>query len=95
MLTYTVFPVDGPPVVYEREDRATLAELQAWVGGNIQVIPAHWAYGLEVDGVVLGNEDGLPMRLAPNAHARVAPNGYTLVGPLVAIEGDDAHWGRR
>lgn len=71
--SYKVWNPDGTSVVYKRQGKAALEELQQWVVGYIERVKR--------DGVYLFvNEDGLRLKLPRNTQ------WPEFVGPVVEIE---------
>jgi hypothetical protein len=80
-------------VIHERTSKTPLSELQALVGGDIQIIPGWHTYnGARCD--VVCNEEGLLLNLPPNYEATLlwqealdrAPT-FFICGDVVVIYG--------
>jgi hypothetical protein len=75
--TYKVIPARGPDMLHTLDKKASLAQLQAWVGGYIQMIklqPNQW---------VVVNEEGAINGMPVNP--AMTWQGGPLHGPIVLL----------
>ena len=88
MATITIYQPDGTKTVTTRDanDKPSLKELQAAVGGLIEPVDAY----LTDDSTAYANEEGLLHRMPINMFGARAVNWpEPLVGPIVVLSGFD------
>src|SRR3954470_16511001 len=91
-----VIAVDGTAMIGELDTTPALEQLQAGVGGNIEIVPYFIKYG-NAPCVAFCNEEGKLEGLPVNTTAqRLWEDAYgdritedVLVGPIVIVTGDD------
>jgi hypothetical protein len=94
----TILKPDGSREITELDRKAELKELQAAVGGWIEIVPAFYTFEGN-DCIVFCNEEGKADRLPINYLATAAwygvngPHGDVLVGDVLICQGDDEFMG--